>query len=171
MRIAVSGLAATYPFGGAFWDYLQYVVGFKELGHEVLYIEDTGRWSYSPTQGSFVEDGSANAASLAKHIKRLDPELADAWFFRDAIGNTFGKSWTDVTAFLKDADLFLHISASCILRDEYLAASTVAFIDSDPIPILPNLQALARRTNQIDNLEFRLRDAPIEEPIVDPPSK
>ena len=44
LRIVVTGLAATYPFGGVFWDYLQYALGFARLGHEVLYLEDTGRW-------------------------------------------------------------------------------------------------------------------------------
>jgi hypothetical protein len=42
LRIAVTGLAATYPFGGVFWDYLQYPLGLQRLGHEVLYVEDTG---------------------------------------------------------------------------------------------------------------------------------
>ena len=32
IRVAVTGLAATYPFGGVFWDYLQYVLGFHRLG-------------------------------------------------------------------------------------------------------------------------------------------
>src|SRR5690606_20573044 len=40
LRIVVTGLAATYPFGGVFWDYIQYVLGFHRLGHDVLYLED-----------------------------------------------------------------------------------------------------------------------------------
>ena len=46
MRLVVSGLAATYPLGGAFWDYLQYVIGLHRLGHDVLDLEDTGSWCY-----------------------------------------------------------------------------------------------------------------------------
>ncbi len=38
LRIVISGLAVTYPFGGVFWDYLQYLLGFARLGHDVLYI-------------------------------------------------------------------------------------------------------------------------------------
>src|SRR5687768_12084826 len=48
IRVAVTGLAATYPFGGVFWDYMQYVLGLHRLGHDVLYIEDNGRWCYDP---------------------------------------------------------------------------------------------------------------------------
>ena len=133
LRIAVTGLAATYPLGGVFWDYLQYPLGLHRLGHDVLYIEDTGRWCYDPRGQTFVEDGARNARWLAENIAALEPELADRWFFRDATGGTFGRSWPDVVRFCREADLFLHVSASCWMRDEYFAAARVAFLDSDPM--------------------------------------
>jgi hypothetical protein len=133
LRIAVTGLAATYPFGGVFWDYLQYVLGLHRLGHDVLYIEDTGKWCYDPASYTFVENGAHNAELLSKHLELLDSDLSACWFFRDAAGATFGRSWKEVKEFCRSADLFLHISASCCMRDEYLAAARVAFIDSDPM--------------------------------------
>lgn len=133
LRIAVTGLAATYPYGGVFWDYLQYVLGFHRLGHDVLYIEDTGKWCYDPTTYTFVQDGSNNAAFLAKHIQLVAPDLSPCWFYRDTTGQTFGRSWEQVVDFCRTADLFLHVSASCWMRDEYFAAARVAFIDSDPM--------------------------------------
>lgn len=133
LRTVVTGLAATYPLGGVFWDYLQYPLGFQSLGHEVLYLEDTGRWSYDPVAQTFFEDGAANAAYLAREIARLDPTLAENWFFRDCAGKTYGQNWTKVIEFCKSADLFVHVSASCKMRDEYFAAARVAFIDSDPM--------------------------------------
>jgi hypothetical protein len=133
LRIAVTGLAATYPLGGVFWDYLQYPLGLHRLGHDVLYIEDTGRWCYDPRGQTFVEDGTRNARWLARKIAALEPELADRWFFRDATGSTFGRPWRDVVRFCREADLFLHVSASCWMRDEYFAPARVAFLDSDPV--------------------------------------
>ena len=133
LRIAVTGLAATYPFGGVFWDYLQYPLGLHRLGHDVLYLEDTGRWVYDPNVHTFTEDGRSNAELLSKVITRLEPELADRWFVRDAAGHTYGQSPERVEAFCRSADLFIHVSASCWMRDEYFAARRVAFIDSDPI--------------------------------------
>ena len=132
-RVVVTGLAATFPFGGVFWDYLQYVLGFHKLGHDVLYIEDTGQWCYDPVAGTFVEEGDRNAFYLARQIDRLDAELANRWFFRDARGATFGKPWKEVVEFCRTADLFVHISGTCWMRDEYFAAQTVALIDSDPM--------------------------------------
>jgi hypothetical protein len=133
LRIAITGLAATYPIGGVFWDYLQYPLGFRRLGHDVLYLEDTGRWCYDPAAGTFVESGAANAGALARHLAALDAGLADRWFFRDATGATYGLSWPDVVAFCRTADVFIHVSASCWMREEYFAAGRVVFIDSDPM--------------------------------------
>jgi hypothetical protein len=133
LRIAVTGLAATYPFGGVFWDYLQYPLGLHRLGHDVLYIEDTGRWVYDPAQQTFVGSGRNSAELLARRIGQLEPALAERWYFRDGDGDTFGRSAQTVAEFCRTADLFLHVSASCWMRDEYFAARRVAFIDSDPI--------------------------------------
>ncbi len=133
MRILVTGLAATYPFGGVFWDYMQYVLGFFRMGHEVLYIEDTGKWCYDPVAGTFVESGEKNAGYLARQLELLEPALKDRWFFRDSTGRTYGRTWEEVRSFCKDADLFLHISASCWMREEYFGVKRVAFIDSDPM--------------------------------------
>lgn len=133
LRIVVTGLAATYPFGGVFWDYLQYALGFARLGHEVLYLEDTGRWCYDPVAGTFVESGERNAAALAEALKACDPALAERWFYRDGAGQTYGLRWAEVIEFCRTADLFVHVSASCWMREEYFAARRVVFIDSDPL--------------------------------------
>lgn len=133
LRIVTTGLAATYPLGGVFWDYLQYPLGFQRLGHEVLYLEDTGRWCYDAEAQTFVEGGASNARYLEREIARLEPSLAGRWFFRDGTGATFGQPWEDVRRFVREADLFLHISASCWMREEYWTSGVVAFIDSDPM--------------------------------------
>ena len=133
LQIAVTGLAATFPLGGVFWDYLQYPLGLRRLGHDVFYIEDTGKWCYDLAASTFVEDGARNAAHLKRQIAALDPDLSDGWFFRDAAGKTYGRSWDEVVRFCRSADLFLHLSASCCMRDDYLAAKRIVFIDSDPL--------------------------------------
>jgi hypothetical protein len=133
LRIVVTGLAATYPFGGVFWDYLQYVLGFHRMGHDVLYLEDTGQWAYDPSSATFVEDGTYNASLLASHLRALEADLITRWFYRDGAGHTFGRPWVDVVDFCRRADLFVHVSASCWMREEYFAARRVVFIDSDPM--------------------------------------
>jgi hypothetical protein len=133
LRIAVTGLAATYPFGGVFWDYLQYPLGFQQLGHEVLFIEDNGLWSYDPGTHTLVGNGANNARILAEWIRRMTPELSRNWHFRDAEGRCYGKTEEEAAEFCRTADLFLNISGTCWMREEYFAARKVAFLDSDPM--------------------------------------
>src|SRR5438445_9991880 len=99
LRIAVTGLAATYPFGGVFWDYIQYPLGLHRLGHDVLYLEDTGKWVYDPAAQTFLEDGSANARLLGNWIAQVEPELSNRWFFRDGAGRTFGRTQAQLKEF------------------------------------------------------------------------
>lgn len=160
VRIVVTGLAATYPLGGVFWDYLQYVLGFLRLGHDVLYLEDTGKWCYSPTRQTFVESGEENARVLDQQLRQLDPRLSDRWSFRDSTGQVFGRSREETFRFCRDADLFLHISASCWMRDEYSEASKVAFIDSDPMytqSSVPLYEAGEAESDEIDRIEMLRR--------------
>ncbi len=131
LRIAVTGLAATYPYGGVFWDYMQYPLGLRRLGHDVLYIEDAEQWGYDPISHTFVEHGGRHADWFAKRVEALG--LDDRWFFRDATGREYGRSWEEVAHFCRGADLFLHLSASCWMREEYYEAKRVAFIDTDPM--------------------------------------
>src|SRR6266705_2465432 len=76
MRVVVTGLVATYPVGGVAWDYLQYVQGFRALGCEVTYLEDTGQWLYDPAAQTFTDDVRANARYLNDALASLDPALA-----------------------------------------------------------------------------------------------
>ena len=158
LRIVVTGLAATYPLGGVFWDYVQYPLGFARLGHDVLYLEDTGKWCYDPVAATFVPRGERNAACLGEWLKALDPGLAQRWFFRDGRGTCYGRSWADVTEFCRSADLFVHVSASCWMRDEYFRAARVVFIDSDPmytqasVPSYGRGTAIPRERRRIDTL-------------------
>ncbi len=44
MRIVVTGGLGAMPFAGVAWQILHYLEGFRRLGHEVSYVEDSGSW-------------------------------------------------------------------------------------------------------------------------------
>jgi hypothetical protein len=157
LRIVVTGLIATFPLGGVFWDYVQYVLGFMQLGHDVMYIEDTGKWCYEPRLQTFVESGESNAEYLARELPRLSPQLRDRWFFRDVTDRSWGLDWKSVVEFCCSADLFVHISGSCNMREEYFTPARVVFIDSDPVytqALIPDY--LAGRLSDPDQL-YRMK--------------
>src|SRR5207244_1611519 len=130
MRVVVTGLVATYPVGGVAWDYLQYVQGFRALGCEGLYLEDTGQWLYDPAAQTFVDDVRRNARWLADGLARVAPGVA--WSLRAPDGRHHGLDEPAVARRCAAADLFLNVSGSCWLREPYRAARVTAYVDTDP---------------------------------------
>ncbi len=49
-KIIVIGQIAKYPLGGVTWDWLNYILGFRKLGHTVHYFEDGPKWLYNPIE-------------------------------------------------------------------------------------------------------------------------
>jgi hypothetical protein len=69
MRIVVTGLIASFPLGGVAWDYLAYVDGFRRLGCDVFYLEDTGQWLYDPARETFTDDANGNIRWLVDALR------------------------------------------------------------------------------------------------------
>jgi hypothetical protein len=132
MKVIVTGLVAAYPVGGVAWDYLQYVEGFRRLGCDVTYLEDTGQWLYDPVAQTFTDDVAANARWLADALGSLEPALAGCWALRAPDGVYHGLDGPAVARTCASADLFLNLSGSCWLREPYRAARVKAYVDTDP---------------------------------------
>ena len=142
MRIVVTGLVATYPLGGVSWDYLAYVDGFRHLGHDVLYVEDTGAWFYHPEPQTFSDDAAPNLRYLADALATLDGG-AVPWAVRAPDGTQHGLEAAAVRRFCRSADVFLNVSGCCWLRDDYRGARRTLYLDTDPGYTQAKLQAVA----------------------------
>jgi hypothetical protein len=132
VRIVVTGLVGQYAFGGVAWDYLQFVEGFRQLGHDVFYLEDTEMWPYDPVKNTITEDCSYNVNYLRTVMDKLG--LADRWIYRNAADASYhGHTETEAKEICVTADLFLNVSGCGWLRPEYLAIPHRVFLDSDPM--------------------------------------
>lgn len=135
MKAIVTGMIATYPLGGVAWDYGQYALGLERLGFEVTYLEDTGivSYSYDAASRSYLEDPSEGVEFLARSLAELSPSLGQRWHVRTAGNVTFGLTQAELRDAVSEADLFINVSGSCLLRPEYRARTRRAvFIDTDP---------------------------------------
>lgn len=150
MKIVVTGLVATYPVGGVAWDYLAYADGFRRLGCEVLYLEDTGQWVYDPARRTFSDEMTNNVAYLVAALRFLG--LPEAFSVRGPDGTYHGLGAERVADFCRAADLFLNISGSCWLREEYRGARRTAYVDSDPGYTQSKLLARERGCADADQL-------------------
>ena len=132
MRIIITGLVGQYPFGGVIWDYLQYLLGFRALGHQVLYLEDSGAWPYDPVAGTITDDCSFALQSLHKIFTDFD--LAESWVYRNgADGKFHGAGEKVAREWLRHGDLLVNVSSAGWLRDYDLRVGHRMFIDGDPM--------------------------------------
>jgi hypothetical protein len=162
MRIIVTGLIATYPLGGVSWDYVQYIKGLHLLGHEVFYLEDTGKWGenseergkwvYNPQLGTFTDECSFNLYYLQEVLAFAAPEIKQQWSFRSPKGEYFGLNEKEIEKVCNHADIFLNVSGCCLLRDPYRGCSTKIYIDTDPLYTQYKLKAVEQGTATSDQL-------------------
>src|SRR5918993_2774638 len=132
LRIIVGGFIGLMPAGGVTWDYVQYPVGFSLLGHDVYYIEDTRLYPIYQKPGSNWDDASASVQHLQMVMDYFG--LKDKWAYRDeASKKCFGLTEQKIKEVCSTADVFINISCSTFLRDEYLKIPARILIDSDPM--------------------------------------
>ena len=132
LRIIVGGYIGLYPTGGATWDYIQYPLGLQMLGHDVYYIEDTGQYPIFQKEKAAWNDASYCIEYLKGIMEMYG--FKGKWAYRDlASGKCFGMSVKKVKEVCSSADIFINISCSTFLRDEYLQIPKRILIDSDPM--------------------------------------
>ena len=132
MRIVFAGIIARYPFGGVTWCSLMYLLGLRALGHEVLYIEDTGECIYDPDRDALTLDPTYGTRYLHDALAPFD--LGNRWCLINYDGTYHGQSREMVRAYCASADLFVNLSGgSWFWRDEYASIPRRVFIDSDPV--------------------------------------
>jgi hypothetical protein len=131
VKVLVAGIIARHPFGGVAWCSLMYLLGLRDLGCDVFYVEDTGECVYDPDRDTRALEPDHGL----RHIQSvLEPfGLGDRWTFVNYDGSYHGAGRERLREFCRGADLFLNLSGgSWFWRDEYRAIPRKAFIDSDP---------------------------------------
>ncbi len=132
MRVVVIGLIGQYPFGGVVWDYIQYLTGFRKLGFDVHYLEDTGVWPYDPIKDSVTDDCSYHVGRLSHIMEAFG--FSDKWTYRNAAtGEFFGEGEKAARDLVAHADLLVGVSTAGWLEDYDIGVKHRMFIDGDPL--------------------------------------
>lgn len=132
LRILVTGYVGQYPLGGVAWDYLQFVLGLKDLGHEVFYIEDTGLWPYDPRVGGLGDGCEFTVSYLQDVMSHFG--LEDRWAYRfDWASEWYGLPEAKRTRVLSTADVLFNVSGSLGRPWELGHVPTRIYFDTDPV--------------------------------------
>jgi hypothetical protein len=132
-RLLVMGFMAGCPISGVIWQHLHYIVGLQRLGHDVYYVEDSGRHPYHPEKGAWLpEYGYA-----ANVLRALATEFGfeDRWSFcarYAGLEDTAGLSRRAVLELYRDADAILNVCGAQEINDDLRANDRLLYIDSDP---------------------------------------
>jgi len=132
VRILVTGLLGQYPLGGVTWDYMQYVLGFERLGHEVYYFEDTGQWPYQPNERGLGADPSYTVDYLARLMRRFG--LEDRWAYcYPWQSQWFGLDAARRREVIDGAELTINVSGTLARPERYRGRGRLVYLDSDPV--------------------------------------
>lgn len=133
MKLIITGYIIRHPLAGNMCAFFHYLLGFHRLGHEVVYVEESG-WPdscYDPRTGSYSDDPWSGLSALAELAERFGMELPVCYLNRRT-GRTVGLGAEAMKAQLASADLLLDIGGTCEL-EEFSLAPRKALIDMDPL--------------------------------------
>lgn len=135
-RIVVMGYMAACPIAGVIWQHIHYIVGLQRLGHEVYYIEDSGRIPYNPARQTPEEDYGYAAATLKSLSERFG--FRERWAFCPrylAQRVCAGLSPKQVRELYAHADAVLNVCGAHELHDDLLESERIILVESDPAVI------------------------------------
>jgi len=150
LRIVVLGGMAQMPFAGVAWQLLHYLEGFRRLGHDVVYIEDTDTWPYDPEQASLGDDAGPGVRRIERILSAHG--FGARWAYRDVArdGEILGMSAERFDAALAQADVLVNVSAMTVLAERHLRVPVRVYLETDPV--MPQLEIARGERATIDSL-------------------
>lgn len=133
MKIVVLGYIVRGPLGGLVWHHFQYVLGLKNLGYEVLFLEDSDDYPacYHPDTFQVNTDPSYGLAFIDSLFRAYN--MQSCWAYYDFHTHSwFGRTQKEVFDFCNRAEIIFNISAVNPLRDWWAAIPNRVLIDTDP---------------------------------------
>jgi hypothetical protein len=131
-RIVVGGSVAQKPHqAGHAWQFLQYLLGFRELGWDVLFVDRIGSELCDDAAGAQC---TPEASQQVAWLRRVMEEhgLGDAWSIDVGGGRHLGLERARVLEHARDAELLLNVMG--FVEDPELLAAVPhrVFLDTDP---------------------------------------
>jgi len=128
--VVVLHLAFRYPFAGVVWQLLHHLVGFRELGLDVYYIEDHRAWVYDALAATPTKDPSGNLRTVGAVLDRWG--FAGRWAFLDGERDEYiGMGRTKCLELIGSADAVVNLCGATHPREEHMH-SRLIYLETDP---------------------------------------
>jgi hypothetical protein len=130
-RIVVLGLMGQYPFGGMAWQVLHHVIGFRRLGYETFYVENSGAPPYSPRLQSIATSADENIRFLQDSFRQF--YLSEAWAYYDSLTREWvGMKQSRVEELMEHADAIINLCGASLPESGERRKGCLVYIDTDP---------------------------------------
>ncbi len=132
-RLVLSGFLVRHPIGGYAWQAAHYLLGFRALGHDVWFYEDTGLYpqAYNPVTNEYGPDYEYGLDAAGRFLDRIG--LGDRWAFADLDrGRRYGPAAAHVDALVREADLVVNVSGVNRITADQRGGRPQIFVDVDP---------------------------------------
>jgi hypothetical protein len=140
LRLVIMGILGRTPLAGVSWQVLHYLEGFRRLGYDVYYIEDTGGWAYNPQQTKEENESehayAVNCQYAVSYVAKVMSAygLQDRWAYRSRVdGQVFGLSETQVSRLFEKADALVNLTGSTCLLEEHTRIPVRIYLETDPV--------------------------------------
>ena len=132
LRLVVLGIMGRTPFAGVVWEVLHYLGGFRRLGHDVYYIEDSQDWPFDADERTVTDDPTYTVNFIARNMEWCG--MGDRWAYRSVANDNriYGLTDAQFARAFAQADLLVNICGATILRDEHLRVPARAYVETDP---------------------------------------
>jgi GT2 family glycosyltransferase len=149
-RIVVFGMITKMPVAGVIWQTVQYLIGFRELGYAVTYVEAHGR---TPTMfmDQAEDDGWTRAAHvLAGVMDRFG--FGKDWAYEDLdAGRHFGLDEAELRRRYASADLLINLHGGMLPLPKHIETGRLVYLETDPVEV--QVQLAEGRADTIAYLE------------------
>jgi hypothetical protein len=148
-RLVLLGTIGQAPFAGVAWQALHYLEGFRRLGCEVWYVEDTGTWAYDPEQNAITADTRHATRYIDAAMSRVG--LSQRWIYVSPDGQPVGPASGHLDQLLAGADVLVNLTAGTVLQERHLQTPIRIYLETDPV--LPQIEVAQGRGFTIDLLD------------------
>ena len=144
-RIVFGSYFVRYPLGGMMSHVMQYLVGFRNLGHHVVFVEraEYPDACFDPVRNLMANDCSYGVGVASSLLERFG--LQDRWCFVDYEGRYYGLDRDRVERAFSQAEVFIDMGTHGAWNEEARAAGLRVLVDGEP-----GLNQIKMETGQLD---------------------
>ena len=130
--IVLLGMMTKMPVPGVIWQTLHYLLGFRRLGYDAVYVEAHAR-APAPFMNKPTDPGTARAAEFLRDLmSRYD--LADRWAYHalHESGACFGMGLAELRRAYESASAIVNLHGGTAPLDEHVATGRLVLVATDP---------------------------------------